>query len=132
MSVSKKIDIKMITFPFKFPMKRRIIFHDLKMDIPVTTGYVARYYDELMYIIYDAPFCLLYFVDKQLRVEASLQSMINNLPKKIFFECSRPVIIHVDHCKEFNRTEAVVVMDDGRKFKISRRRIKDFIRKRYS
>jgi len=42
-------------------MKSKIIFHDLKMEILVETGVIARYYGELMYIIYDAPYCWLYF-----------------------------------------------------------------------
>ena len=36
-------------------MTQKIVFHDQKMEIPIKNGADARYYGELMYVIYDAP-----------------------------------------------------------------------------
>ena len=62
-------------------MKSKIAFHDLKMEIAEGTKVVSRFYGELMYIIYDAPYCRLYFNDTQkYQVKIALQFMSDNLP----------------------------------------------------
>ena len=44
-------------------MTSKIVFHDQKMEIVVENGADARYYSEMMYVIYDAPYCNLHFSD---------------------------------------------------------------------
>ena len=63
-------------------MKSKIYFYDRKMLIPVKNGTITRYYGELMYIIFNKPYCELYFSgDTKYMIESSLQYMIENLPK---------------------------------------------------
>jgi len=102
-------------------MKSKIVFHDLKMEIRIETGVIARYYGELMYIVYDAPFCWLHFTGKnRYRVVVTMKSLMANLPDASFFRCKRSVILNVCYYKEYNHTQSMVVMEDGREFKLTR------------
>jgi len=113
-------------------MKSEIAFRDLKIYIPEKTGFVSRNFCELMYVIYDAPDCCLHFNDKKkYKVEVPLHYMLQNLPQNDFFQCNRAVIINIVCCKEFNRIDGVIKMDDEREFFLARRRAKDFNIKRY-
>jgi hypothetical protein len=56
------------------------------MEIPVKNGMVVYCYAELMYVIYDAPYCYLYFADNtNYFIQTSLQNMMDNLPETTFF-----------------------------------------------
>ena len=46
-------------------IKSKIVFHDLKMEIILKSGFVARYYSELMYIVYSNLFCTFHFADNE-------------------------------------------------------------------
>jgi len=107
-------------------MSSKITFHDRKIDIPIRTGFLARYYDDIMYIIYDGVYCYLHCSDKEYRIEASLKYLMDYLPKEIFFECNRSTIINIHYIKEYNRLDAFILMDDNRYFGLSRRRVKAF------
>ena len=101
-------------------VKSKIIFHDLKMEISVKNGVVARYYGELMYIMYDAPYCWLYFADNtKYKIEATMRYLIDNLPEA-FIRCNRSVILNVCYYREYRITLSEVVMDDNRVFTLSR------------
>ena len=69
-------------------MKKSIVFRDRKIEIPVKTGFVARYYNDIMYIDYDGCYCYITCSDKKYRTEASLKFLKRYLPKNIFFECN--------------------------------------------
>ena len=98
------------------------------MEIPVKNGADARYYGELMYVIYDAPYCKLSFVDNtNYTVETSLQSIIDNLPEATFFKCNRSAVINICYYKGYRLKPPVIVTDDGKEFNLSRRNVKDFI-----
>jgi DNA-binding LytR/AlgR family response regulator len=108
-------------------MKSKILFHDLKMQIPVGTGEVARYYSELMYVIYDASYCRLHFADKsKYTVEVSLQHMLDNLPESVFFLCNRSVILNTCYYREYQLSPPMIKMDDETVFSLSRRKISEF------
>jgi len=110
-------------------MTQKIVFHDQKMEIPVKNGADARYYGELMYVIYDAPYCKLRFVNNtDYNVETSLQSIMDNLPEAAFFKCNRSVVINICYYKGYRLKPPVVVIDDGKEFDLSRRNINDFIK----
>ena len=107
-------------------MNPKIVFYDLKMEITDETKIVARCYSELMYIIYDTPYCWLHFTDtKKYKVEISLQYMIDNLPIA-FIRCNRSVILNVCYFKEYDFTSLMIVMRDDTVFKLSRRNVKNF------
>ena len=113
-------------------MKSEIAFHELKMYIPVKTGFVSQNYGELMYVVYDAPYCCLHFTGKKkYKVEVPLHYMLKNLPQNDFFQCNRAVIINIGCCKEFNRIDGVIKMEDDMEFSLARRRAKDFNIMRY-
>jgi hypothetical protein len=110
-------------------MTLKIVFHDQKMEIAVENGADVRYYGELMYIIYDAPYCNLYFSDNtDYKVETSLQTIMDNLPKTTFFRCNRSVIINICYYKKYRIQPPVIAIDDGKEFKLSRRNVKDFVK----
>ena len=107
-------------------MKSKIVFHDLKMEILDDATTVARYYGELMYVIYEAPWCWLHFVDKtQYRVEVTLQYMMDNLPPA-FVQCNRSVLLNLCYYREVDYILLMVRMDDGKEFNLARRRMKAF------
>ena len=108
-------------------MESKIVFHDLKMEILVETGIIARYYGELMYIIYDAPYCWLYFTGKnRYRVVIPLKKLMDNLPTASFIKCKRSFVLNVCYYKEYVVTKSMVVMEDGREFNLTRRNVLNF------
>ena len=112
-------------------MKSKIVFHDLKMEIHVETGIIARYYSELMYIVHDAPYSWLYFTGRnRYRVCVSLQKMMSNLPEALFMKCRRSVIINVCYYKEYDLAKSMVVMEDGREFFLTEFNVLEFNAKR--
>ena len=113
-------------------MKSKIKFYDQQIDISVKTGFVVRDFKELMYVVYNSPYCCLQFKDKSYIVETSLQFMSSNLPEADFFLCNRSTIIQLRFCKEYNRANATIVMEDGMKFRLSRRRKNAFMQIRES
>ena len=110
-------------------MKSKISFCDRKMVIPVETGVDVRYYGELMYIIFDKPYCWLHFTENtKYKVEVTLKDMMDNLPKEVFMKCKRSAILNLCYCKVFRKKPPVIVMDDGEKFMLSRQNVQDFRR----
>ena len=115
-------------------MNSKIVFHEQKMEIPVKTGFVARHYHELMYIVYDAPYCWLHFTGKtRYKVEVTLQYLMERLPKTTFFQCNRSAILNLHCYREYRKKDEMVVMDDGMELNLARRRVNDFhdLRKNY-
>ena len=113
-------------------MKSQIVFYDRKIEIPTETGFVVRNYDELIYIVYDAPYCWLYFAgSKKYKEEVTLRYMMEHLPEGTFFECNRSVILNIHHCKEYRKDKATVVMENDMAFSLARRRVKDFYKMIY-
>ena len=101
-------------------MKSEIIFHDLKMEIPVKSGIIARYYGELKYIVYNAPYCWFYFADDtKYKVETTIQYMVQNLPKA-FVRCNRSAIINICYYREYRIPLSEVEMVDSKVFVLSR------------
>jgi len=110
-------------------MKKNIVFHDLKMEFPAQTGKVVRiYYSELMYVSYNAPYCKLVLIDKSAyNVESPLQYLMDNLPEYAFFQCNRSTILNLCCCRAYNLSTSMVVMENGNEFKLSRRKVKEFM-----
>ena len=112
-------------------MNPKIVFHDLKIEIVLKTGFVTRYYGELMYVVYKKLHCTLYFDDKEkYTVESTLKDMENNLPETTFVKCSRNAIVNLCHCKGYDKTISEIRMDDGGVFTLSKRNKTDFNMKR--
>ena len=117
-------------------MKSKIEYHDQKMNIPVETGFVVRVpkqYDELKYVVYEAPYCWMYFDDNKYQIDATLQSISENLPVGTFFQCNRSTLINLDRCKRSKKSKykIAIVMDDDTEHELSRRRKKDFFKAMY-
>ena len=107
-------------------MKSKVIFYHLKIEVPDDTKVVALYYGELMYIVYDSPYCWLHFTgNKKYKVETTLQYMLDNLPIA-FIRCNKSVILNVFYYEEYDQTSLMVRMNDGMKFKFARRRVRNF------
>ena len=74
-------------------MKKGILFYERKMIIPVKGGAETRYYGELKYIIYNSPYCDLYFNgnNKPYKVEMFLHELFEELPAfGVGSECYHP------------------------------------------
>ena len=113
-------------------MNSKIVFHDLKIEIADKTGFIVYYYGELMYIIYDAPYCWFYFADKtKYKIETTVQYLFDNLPE-VFFRCNRSSIINISYYKKFLINMNKLVMDDGKIFTLSRNNAIKFNTKRIS
>jgi len=109
-------------------LESKITFHEKKMVIPNGADIVVRYYEELMYVIFDKPYCLLYFFgNSRYRVEISLKYMMEKLPENTFIQCKRSSILNINYFKEFKRRERIVTMVDGSEIKLSKRNLPEFI-----
>lgn len=106
-------------------MSLHIKFYRRKMEISVENGVVARYYGDLMYAKYDDPYCWLHFSGdaKKYRVEVSLSYLLENLPHQPFFRCNRTDMINICHYAGYQENPAIVIMEDGAKFRLSFRHI---------
>ena len=109
-------------------MKSKIVFHDLKMEIPIKNGEAVFYYGDLMYVVCDKPFCYLHFVNEETiySVEISLKRLFENLPQKVFFQCNRQNIINICHYKRYTVKPPEIVMNNGNKVPLSYRKIAAF------
>ena len=108
-------------------MKSKIAFLDQKMAISVESGIVLRLYDDLMYILFDKPYCLLHFTgNSRYIIQVPLQFMADNLPKDVFMKCKRSAILNVRYCKELKKTRQTVVMDDGTEIKLTQQNALNF------
>jgi len=102
-------------------MKSKILFYDREMIIPVTSGIEIRYYGELMYIIYDEPYCSLHFTkNKKILVKVALQFWADNLPEAPFQKCKRSAIINLCYLKGFTVNPPMIEMVDERKITLSK------------
>ena len=91
-----------------------------------------QHYDELTYVVYDAPFCWMHFGgQKKYQVESSLQRIREYLPSGVFFQCNRSTIINLYRCIRSNKAKTEIEMDDQTKHRLSRRRKKDFFKAMY-
>jgi len=113
-------------------MRREIKFYRLKMEIPFKSGEVASYFSDLLYVKYDKPFSMFYFTGEKtvLMAEITLKRLLDNLPEKPFFRCSRQIIINICRYRSFTVKPPLVVMEDGTEFKLSYRNITAFKRKK--
>jgi len=105
-------------------MKSKILFYERQMQIPVKSKIELRYYGELMYIIFDKPYCVMYFTKKRKYwVEVSLKEMMDNLPEAVFLPCKRSVIINVCYLKSLDKKNRMIELEDGSKFKLSKENV---------
>lgn len=108
-------------------MKTKFIFHHRKFVLAIETGFVSHYYGELMYIKFDKPYCLLHFTENiKYTIEIPLHYVMNNLPKAGFMRCNRSTIINLCYFTSFQKITSEIVMEDGAKFRLSRKNVLDF------
>jgi hypothetical protein len=103
-----------------------IIFHGLKMEIPVKTGKVTRYYGEIKYIVCSKPECEIYCIDNsKYSVTVPLKYLADHLPDA-FFRCNKSAIVNLHYYMEYNRRSLQLVMEDRKTFSLSVRKIAVF------
>ena len=108
-------------------MNSTIKFYDQTMEIPIETGKKVHYYGKLMYVRYEAPYCWLHFADNpKCKVEIALQEIMRNLPQYVFFQCNKSTIINLCYHTGYNTYTRTVIMDDGKRFELSRRKANVF------
>ena len=108
-------------------MKSEIKFYRRKMIIPTSNGEVACYYSDLMYAKYEDPYCWLHFFGgAKYTVEVSVTCLLKSLPEKPFFRCNRTDIINLCYYAGYEDKSAMVILEDGTKFRLSVRKYTDF------
>lgn len=108
-------------------MNFQIKFDDRIMGISTKSGIETRYYGELMYFIFNKPYCDLYFTgNKKYCVEISLKDLIENLPSGAFFKCKRSAVVNLCYFKAFRKREREIEMEDGKKIELSKQNVPDF------
>ena len=107
-------------------MRSQIVYYDRKMVIPIKSKFEICYYGQLMYIIFDKPYCILHTTkNKPYWVEVPLKDIEDRLPETAFLKCKRSVIINLCYLKSFNRKPPEVEMEDGAKFELSKQNMLD-------
>jgi DNA-binding LytR/AlgR family response regulator len=111
-------------------MTMEIIFHEYKIEIPIDSRkYKILYYADIVYIVYDNPYCSVYCVDnKHYMVSYSLSKFIKILPP-IFYQCNKFVIINMSRISEYSLQGEgnTIIMDNEHVFSLSRRKKKEFL-----
>ena len=109
-------------------MKQKISFYDRKMIIPVKNGTDARYYGDLMFVLFDKPDCILHFADgEKYKVEVALKHVMEHLPKGVFLKCKRSAILNLCHFKQFRKKPPMITMNDGAKFSLTKQNAQEFM-----
>ena len=108
-------------------MKSKILFYDRKALIQTETGYAAYYYGDLMYIVFDKPYCKFHFIDGVVcKIEISLQYLLDNLPAA-FTKCKRSTIVNLCYIKNFRtKNPPKIIMVDNVGFKLSKQNVQEF------
>jgi len=107
-------------------MKSQILFYDRSMIIPTNRGHVTHFYGELMYIIFDKPYCVLHFAENVIySVEIAIQHVMDNLPKAPFIKCERSAIVNLCYHKAFIRNTREIVMVNSERIKVSKQNVND-------
>jgi hypothetical protein len=109
---------------------KKIIFHEYKLEIiEKHTGYIY-YYGDIIYIIYDKPFCKIHFVDNStFHICYPFNRLLKILPR-IFFQCKKSIIINLARMKQYNFKEMEIIMEDNTVFSLSYRRKNDFVKEK--
>ncbi len=114
-------------------MKSKIKFYLKKMEIPTGKGEVARYYSDLMHVVFKDAYCWLYFADKKYyKVEIPLSYIQEHIPATPFFRCNRNGLINFSFYSEYKEDTCTVMMEDGTEFKLSARNITNFKKQKAS
>ena len=94
-------------------------------------GEEVRYYSDLMYVKYKAPYCWLYFWGgSTFRAEIPLTFLLENLPEKPFVKCNRAEFINLCYYGGYNKNTLEIMIEDGTKIKMSTRNIAKFKEKK--
>ncbi|MDR1666496.1 MAG: LytTR family transcriptional regulator [Bacteroidales bacterium] len=104
-----------------------IVFHELKMDISVRRGGRMYYYTDVLYVVYEKPYCVIYCKDeKKCLVYMPLGTMQSNLPG-MFFRCNRSVIVNLCKIARYDYgKKPEITMENGQKFALAHRRKAEF------
>jgi DNA-binding LytR/AlgR family response regulator len=98
-----------------------------KLEIPCkTSGVEIIEYKNIIYIRYDKPYCIFVYREqlerRTLLVQLSLIFIEEHLSLP-FVRCNLATIVNLDYIKKINYNERYILMEDGKKIYISRRRM---------
>ena len=103
------------------------------MEVPTQTGEAIYLYSDLVFATYENLFIKLYFTDgMSYKVEMSVKQLLQNLPQRAFFLCSRNTIINVCRYRSYDALEYEILMDNGMKVNVSSRKMTAFRKHKYS
>lgn len=89
-------------------------------------GYIY-YYADILYIIYDKPYCKIYCTGNTNHyISYSLRKILEVFPA-VFFQCEKSTIVNLSKIKSYNYLNMQIVMEDDRILPLSNRRKKNFI-----
>ena len=99
------------------------------MEVRTEKGQTVYFYADLVLAEYENLFFKLYFTDgKDYRVEITVKELLEKLPPKAFFLCSRNTIINICRYSSSDALENEIWMDNGMKVNASSRKMKEFIK----
>jgi two-component system LytT family response regulator len=102
-----------------------------KLTLPNGQGYTMVNLDEIISIEADSNYSIFHLVDKEtITVSKILKEYEEILPDNQFIRIHKSSIINLNYLKEYNSKNGLeVILSDGRKIAVSRRRTSDFLDK---
>jgi two-component system LytT family response regulator len=100
-----------------------------KLTLPNGQGYMVVDLTEIISIEADSNYCIFHLADREkITVSKILKDYEELLPANQFIRIHKSSIINLDHLKEYNsRNGLEVILSDGQKIAVSRRRTSDFL-----
>ncbi len=112
-------------------IKAESIFETDKLVLPASHGFDVFIFDDLIRLEAEGCYTKVIIKDgKNKMVSRTLKDFEDTLPKDLFFRIHKSHLINVKYIKEYsNRSGNYVIMIDGSKVEISRRKAPEFIQK---
>ncbi len=112
-------------------MKDEIIFETDKLVIPASHGFNILIIDDIVRLEAEGCYTKVIFKDgKNIIVSRTLKDFEDKIPKEIFYRIHKSHLINLKCVKEYSNVNGnFVIMTDGSKIEISRRKAPEFIQK---
>jgi two-component system LytT family response regulator len=112
-------------------VKAESLYETDKLVLPASHGFDVLIFDDLIRLEAEGCYTKIIIKDgKNKIVSRTLKDFEDTLPKDLFFRIHKSHLINVKYIKEYsNRSGNYVIMIDGSKVEISRRKAPEFIQK---
>jgi hypothetical protein len=107
-------------------MNVNIVFYRWGVELSSKHETHFYFYSEIMYVIYDTPYCYVYCLNtgilEKYTLKVSLKKIASDFPA-IFFQISQNSIINTYYIRSI--VENITVMNDGKPFELPRRHVSE-------